>query len=87
VHAVCFLAILQLMDIVFVKMKGDLKMGVKVKDLYVGCPVLVYGYRGKIVRVLNEGADIEVGGVIERYYELDEIEKDEERIMQHTANG
>lgn len=53
-------------------------MALEAKDLEVGEKVFVYGFPGKVVRIYDEGVDIEVAGVIERYYEFDEIEKSNE---------
>lgn len=47
-------------------------------NLVVGEKVFVYGFAGKVVRICEDGVDVEVCGVIERYYEYDEIEKEDE---------
>lgn len=55
-------------------------MELNASDFEVGEKVLVYGFPGKVVRVLENALDIEVSGVIDRFSEFEKIKKDDGRV-------
>lgn len=61
-------------------------MALGASDFKIGERVFVYGFPGKVVRVLERAVDIEVGGVIDRFSEFEKIEKDNERTMHNRRD-
>ena len=74
-------------DLSILQDKKGQEMGLNSRDFKVGEKVFIYGFPGKVVRVLERAVDIGVGGVIDRFSEFDKIEKDDERAMHDRRDG